>query len=291
MFCSACGSTPALTGEVHKALLSGFAKAMTAEQIASLRQSLLRDNVIPATLRDAFFDAQARALSVAYADNVTTLCNSEGDYTALEAEHPGLGFAALEAYRHHLMCHQDRVIAIQRNQTLGMWAAFQARLALGQHEPESWEHVSSGAALERNLYNATDDRHRLRGLGRGVLDLGVVWNYDRRRTSPIAEIRHARVQGVQPELKAMLKEAPLSEFNLPVIVQGKVMFDSYAPNNERQQTSQLRIARNEGGAITLGAKAGTKSAEMLADLGQGDAYAGARALFAYVDGLTLTSIE
>jgi hypothetical protein len=281
----------AAVGEVHEAVLSGLVKGVTADQIGRQRENLLKTNVVPDSLRDAFFEAQLRALNDAYADSVTTLTNREGDFAAMEAQHPGLGFAALEAYRSHLMSHTARVYEIQRNQTLGMWAAFQAQLALGTHVPEPWEKAREGSALERNIYGATDAKHRLRNLARGVLEIGVVWSYDHRRTRPIAEIRHARVNGLQPELKALLTQAPIGEFNMPLLVQGKVNVESYGAQKDREKTSQLRVARNEAGAITLGAEASTRGAEILDDLGNGDAYAGARALLAQVDALTLSRVE
>lgn len=134
-------------------------------------------------------------------------------------------------------------------------------------------------------------QHRLHDLADGVLELGVVWDYDHRNDAPVSEIRHARVRGLQPELKKKITKAPLGEFNIPMIVQGKVRFASHAANNEREPTSQLRIARNEGGAITLAAQPETRSARMLVEVAGGDPYEGARALFSHIDAMTLPSID
>jgi hypothetical protein len=49
--------------------------------------------------------------------------------------------------------------------------------------------------------------------------------------------------------------------------------------------------RNEGEAISLGAEPKTRGAEMLETLGNGDAFAGGRVLFEYIDQLTLTKVE
>ena len=280
-----------LNKSLHDQVVAGMLKGVTAKGVGAVRGSLmLEDEPAPSALRDAFFRAQIDSLTAVYANAVTTLNNAEGDYVALEAEAPGLAFAALEAYREHLMC-APHVGETAANHALGMWSAFLARMELGTHEPESWEHATPGVAIEKNIYGSTDARHRLRDTARGVLEVGVVWSYDHRREAPIAEIRHARVAGLQPELKKMLLTAPLGEFPMPIIVHGKVTQDSYAPGTGRHTTSQLRIARNEGGAISVGAERGSLGAELLSDVGGGDSFEGARALFARVDQISLKKVE
>lgn len=281
----------ALNKQLHEHVVGGMAKGVTAKGVGGVRESVMtQGEPAPAALRRAFFRAQIEALTGVYADAVTTLNNAEGDYVALEAQAPGLAFAALDAYREHLRCAPN-VAQAAASHALGMWSAFLARMELGTHEPESWERATSGVAIEKNLYGATDARHRLRDVARGVLEVGVVWSYDRRRDAPIAAIRHARVEGLQPELKETVSKQRLGELPMPIIVHGKVTQDSYAPRTSTHETSQLRIGRNEGGAISVGAERGSCGAAMLADLGAGDSFDGARALFAHVDQLVLAKVD
>jgi hypothetical protein len=279
-----------LTLKVHQGVTSSYAQGVLTTAATAVREAIegSKQTNVSALMRESFFDAQTKTMALAYADAVTTFNNSEGDFAALESSHPGLGFAALEAYRNHLSCHQGNVAGLQRSATLGMWMAFLAQLDVGKHEPEQWEHAKPGAALEKNIYNTTDAHHRLRDLARGVVELHVIWDYDHIKTRPIYQLERARVSGIHPELKQLLTGAPLGQFSMPIIVHGKVKHDTPGGTGGG---SQLRIGRNEGGALTIGAEAKTKSAEMLETLGGGDTFAGARALFEHVDQMTLTKVE
>lgn len=279
-----------LTQRVHKTVTSSYAQGALTKAAAAVRTAITdtKQTNVSAVMREAFFDAQTKTLSLAHSDAITSLNNSEGDFAALESNHPGLGFAALEAYRSHLSCHSGDVAELQRSATLGMWMSFLARLDVGTHEPESWEKAKPGAAVEKNLYKGTDARHHLRDLARGILELHVIWDYDHMKTRPIYQLQHARVSGIHPELKELLTDAPLGHFSMPLIVHGKVKQD--APGGS-SAGAHLRIGRNEGGAITIGAEDKKRGAEMLETLGNGDAYAGARVLFEHVDGITLTKVE
>jgi hypothetical protein len=280
-----------LTLKVHEQVTGSYGRSalkMATQAVREKIESSLAAADVSTAMKAAFFEGQTEALSRAHADAVTTLNNAEGDFAALEAAHPGLGFAALEAYRDHLSCREAGIAVMQRNATLGMWMALLAQLDLGTHEPESWEGAKRGAALENNLYNATDARHRMRDLARGVLELRVVWDYDRMRSRPIYELQHARMSDVHVGLKKFLLEAPLGDFTMPMIVHGKVKHDAVVGT---RGGGQLRIGRNEGGAISLGAEPKTKGAEMLELLGNGDAFAGARELMAHVDRMALTEVE
>lgn len=280
----------ALTLKVHQLVTSSLAQGVLTSATTAAREAIANSTGVEPSvqMRDAFFDAQAGALSAGYQDAITTLNNSEGDYAALEANHPGLGFAALEAYRSHISCHAGHVAELQRSAIIGMWMALLAQLDLGTHEPADWEHAKPGAAVEKNLYNSTDAHHRIRDLARGVLELHVIWDFDHMRSNPIYQIEKARVEGIHPELKQRLLGLPLCQFAMPVIVHGKVKQDT---TSGTAAVSHLRIGRNEGGAISLGAEPKTRGAEMLETLGNGDAFAGGRVLFEYIDQLTLTKVE
>ncbi len=279
----------ALTLKVHQLVTGSLAQGVLTNAATAAREAIEGSNgAAPSVqMRDAFFDAQAGALSAGYQDAITRLNNSEGDYAALEANHPGLGFAALEAYRSHISCHAGNVAALQRSAIIGMWMALLAQLDLGTHEPERWEHAKPGAAVEKNLYNSTNAHHQLRDLARGVLELHVIWDYDHMRSKPIYQLESARVEGIHPELKQRLLGLPLGQFSMPLIVHGKVKQNT---TSGTAAGSHLRIGRNEGGAISLGAEPKTRSAEMLETLGNGDAYAGSLVLFEHIDQLTLAKV-
>jgi hypothetical protein len=279
-----------LTLKVHQGVTSSYAEGVLTKAATAVREAIegRKETNPSAIMRESFFDAQVRTLSTAYSDAITTLNNSEGDFAALEANHPGLGFAALEAYRNHLSCHSGNVSELQRSATLGMWMSFLARLDVGTHEPEKWEQANTGAALEKNVYKSTDANHRLRDLARGVLELHVIWDYNRMKTRPVYELRRAHVSGINADLKELLTDAPIGHFSMPIIVHGKVKQDAVSGS---KSSSHLRIGRNEGGAITLGAEPNTRSAEMLEQLGNGDSFAGARALFDHIDQMQLTKVE
>lgn len=237
-------------------------------------------------LRDAFFDAQATTITEVYANAVTSLNNHEGDYAALEAQHAGFGFAALEAYRSHLYAQRSNVIEIQRNKTLGQWLSLLARLKLGVHQPESKDE-RVGSAVDQNLYATTDAHHRISGLASGVIELHVDWNYDRMSDQPLS-VLHARVVGVKDAVREMLTQAPLKAFGAPMVVYGKVI-------RERPEGivshSHMGIGRNEGGTVWLGATQNTDGSDMLMRLGNGDPYEGARKILVHVDNLQLSRID
>lgn len=285
---AAAKQVASLTLSVHKQITASYSTAVLGKTAAAVRTAIEAGKQPTIAMRDAFFNGQTLALTAAFQDAITTLNNSEGDFAAMEAERPGLGFAALEAYRDHLSRHEGDVIGLQASSTAGMWMAFLAQQDLGVHDPETWEQATPGAAVEKNLYNSTDAHHRMRQLARGVLEVNVVWDYDRMRTNPILSIEHARTSGVPDEFKSLLTEAPLGHFPMPIIVHGKVKKDTLG---ERRGTGHLRIARNEGGAISLGAEEGADGAEMLELLGNGDAYAGARSLFGHIDEVTLAKVD
>ena len=286
---AAAKKVASLTLAVHEQLVGEISQAVLSKATGAVREMIEGANPkARGELRDAFFDSQVTALTHAYSDAVTSLNNREGDYVALESEHPGLGFAALEAYRGHLREHLGNVISMQRNASLGMWMSLLARLELGTHEPKETEHAKIGSALDRNLYNPTDEKHRISHLGSGVVELHVTWNYDSMGDQPVYELLHARVVGVEDGLKALLTRAPLGQFPVPLLIHGKVRREV---TNGAIAPSHLGIARNEGGALWLGATANTDGAVMLELLGDGDPFAGAQKLLSHVDGMTLSKVD
>jgi len=281
-----------LTLKVHNLLVNDVTRSIGSQVSAGVRQAISdapKGAGVPAVMREAFFLGQTKTLALAYADAVTALNNSEGDYAALEAEEAGLGFAALEAYRNHLSCQTPLIGTIQSHKTLGMWAAFLARMDLGTHDPESWEKAEPGAALDKDIFKRKNNHQEWTDeLGKGVLDLHVVWDYDRMHSEPVFDIKHARVRGIHPELKAIMTTAPLREFPIPMIAHGRVKYDALSGAGA---TSELRVGRNEGGAIVIAAEEHKKSASMLELLGNGDVFAGAKALLDYINDLTLPEVE
>jgi hypothetical protein len=286
---AAAKKVASVTLTVHEQLVGELAQGALTKAAGSVRDTLEHaDPNDREQLRDVFFDAQATTLAAAYADSVTSLNNHEGDYVALESEHPGLGFAALEAYRGNLRDRLRSVTPLQRNAILGMWMSFLARVELGTHEPAEGGAEKAGSALDLNLYKPTDDHHRISHLANGVLELHVTWDYDHMVDGPIFELNHARVVGVEDKLKAILTQAPLGQFPVPLLVYGKVRREL---GTGAVAGSHLGIGRNEGGTLWLGAQPNTDGAGMLELLGDGDVYAGARRLLQHIDLMTLAKVD
>lgn len=277
-----------VTLRTHELVTGDLAMAASKKAVANLRTKLSATKVDKneAQLRSAFFDTQIATLSTLHVDAVTSLTNRQADYEALEKEHPGFGFAALEAYRHQLTAHPMSVIAVQRQKTLGQWMSLLARLALGTHQPGS-DKERAGASLDKNLYQPTDDHHRIKDLAAGVVELHVSWDYDRMSDAPVT-VETARVRGLKDSVKVLLTEAPLRNFGVPLLVHGKV--NRLTPMGVVSH-SHLGIARNEGGTLWLGAKANSDAADMLIMLGDGDPYEGARKLLAHIEEITLRKVD
>jgi hypothetical protein len=294
----------ALTKRSHALLVNDVTRSIGAQASASVQQAIVaamgskQGSVV---VREAFFAAQARALTLAATDATVSVNNLEGDYEALEQERPGLGFAALEAYRNQLMCQAQEARAIQTTKTLAMWAAYLARLELGTHKAEDYEgDVTDGTDLDKNLYNRKNSKREWADeLARGVLDIRVVWDYDQKAVKPILRVVHARVRGIGASLKAMLTTAPIREFPMPLLVHGEV--NSQSPLHGSVATSELRVGRNEGGSIFYtaeskkqdddGKEAHSMSERMLEHLGDGQSWVGAEKLLAHVDELRLAKVE
>ncbi len=121
-------------------------------------------------------------------------------------------------------------------------------------------------------------------LGKGVLELNVVWDKLHIATNPVLRIKSARVRGLHPDMKAMMATAPLREFPMPIIAHGNLysqMGNAY---------SELAVGRNEGGAVWYRARADEESGKVLGLLGGGDASQGSRVILNRIDDLTLSEI-
>ncbi len=273
---SIANATLKLHNAAHSGVGAGIAKSIVAK-IHEVGASVPMDSVV----RDAFFRSQIQALSAAGSDAVTELDNNEGDFAALEEQQPGLGFIALEAYRNHLACNAAAAAKIQSEKTLGMWLDVLASLKLGTHKPERWEKAQVGADLHDDIY-----KRKVHPVD-GVLHLEVEWNWDDRAIGP-ADIKSAKVSGVHSDLKAQLTTAPIGHFPLPIIANGNVFFKT---EEGFGKASELRISRNAGGAVLFAAQENKKSGQMLKSVGNGDAFAGARALFARIDEMQLSKVD
>jgi hypothetical protein len=284
----AASAVTAATLKLHKSVRSSIGSSVARNVVGGIHSSAATAPV-DVLIREAFFQSQLLALTTSETDAITELDNNEGDFAALEQEQAGLGFVALEAYRNHLACNALTAAEIQSQKTLGMWLDVMAQQKLGTHVPDDWEHASHGVELQHEVaVTAKADlqlvRHQLTG---GVLDLEVVWDYDHEE-SPILQAKSARLNGLHPDLKALLTTAPLGEFQVPIIVHGSVLSQSEEGDD---LTSELAIARNGGGAIFVAANPGKKGDRMLDALGEGDRIAGAARLFEHVDQRTLSKVE
>jgi hypothetical protein len=278
-----------LTLKVHHLLVNDVTRSIGAQVSAEVRQAINespKDAGVSVVMREAFFLGQNKALAGSYADAVTSINNREGDFSAMETRHAGLGFAALEAYRNHLHCETAAIGAIQSRTTLGMWASFLARMELGTHDGEP-QGARPGADLEANILgpqHASDGQWREK-LGKGVLELHVVWDKLHIATNPVLRIKQARVSGLHPEMKAMMTTAPLREFPIPIIAHGNLY--SQLGNVD----SELGVGRNEGGAVWFRARADEESGRVLGLLGGGDASEGSRVILNRIDDITLSEVE
>ena len=204
-----------LTLKVHSLLVNDVTRSIGAQASRQVRQAineLPKDAAVSVVMREAFFLGQNKALAGSYADAVTSINNREGDFSALETRHAGLGFAALEAYRNHLRCETAAIGAIQSRTTLGMWASFLARMDLGTHDGEP-QGARPGADLEADIFGRSTRATASGGksLGKGVLELHVVWDSSTSQPTPCCGSSQARVRGLHPDMKAMMATAPLRD--------------------------------------------------------------------------------
>jgi hypothetical protein len=185
-------------------------------------------------VRESFFEAMKTDLNFAVTDSRTAFMNTQGDYAALEASNPGVGFVALETYRNELAWEALKAKALQTDRALGHWCAFLAQSDVGV--------LGEGKNAETDLYGdgglATNESKRLgarQKFARGVIVLDMAWGN--------VSIKKARIRGINSELRQYFTTSPLRSYDVPIILEGNVL----GTRGDEVRKGELRLGRNETG--------------------------------------------
>lgn len=236
---NAYASTAAeLNTTVHAAM-----HGQIADTLQGAIASAIRDGVVAARTgghgkaalaRDAFFEAMKSDLNFGVAAIKTQANNTTGDYQALEADHAGLGFAALESYRNQIARQAQTAKTEQVTKTLGVYGAFLAQPTTGT--------LGTDAQAETDLFGAggiaTDESKRGgEHFANGVLVLDMTWS--------TLTINSARIRGMNEDLRALLVGVPLRSLGIPIVLAGNVRNTA----GKQPQHGEVRVGRNENGTL------------------------------------------